>query len=84
MSCEGIRMTISDVDVLLPVYNAEKTIGAALRSIQDQSVSNICIIVINDGSTDSTLEKLESAKQADPRIFIINKENSGIVDALNV
>jgi glycosyltransferase involved in cell wall biosynthesis len=71
------------VDVLLPVYNGAKTIKVALASIQAQTISDIRIVVVNDGSTDGTGDIVQSIAQADPRICLLNKPNSGIVDALN-
>ena len=71
------------VDVLLPVYNGAKTIKVALASIQAQTINDIRIVVVNDGSTDGTAEIVQSIAQGDPRICLLNKPNSGIVEALN-
>lgn len=71
------------VDVLIPVFNAESTVRDAIGSIQTQSISDIRIIVINDGSTDGTLAILEELASSDPRIVILNIPNGGIVQALN-
>jgi len=72
------------VDVLIPAYNSERTIESAVASIQAQTVRNIRIIVINDGSTDATRAILERMAMTDARLHLIHQENSGIVDALNV
>lgn len=71
------------IDVLIPVFNGEKTIRGSITSIQRQTVSNIRIVVVNDGSTDATLAILNELALNDPRLQIISKPNSGIVDALN-
>src|SRR5689334_14700000 len=71
------------IDVLIPAYNAETTIESALASIQTQTIQDIRIIVVNDGSTDRTGEILEKLKSKDPRIEVITTVNGGIVDALN-
>lgn len=71
------------IDVLIPVYNAAATIESAVRSIQDQTVRDIRIVVVNDGSTDGTAAILARMAAADPRLEIVDKPNSGIVDALN-
>ncbi|AJC80614.1 glycosyltransferase family 2 protein [Rhizobium etli bv. phaseoli str. IE4803] len=72
------------VEVLIPVYNAEATIESAVASMQRQTLKDLRIIIVNDGSTDRTRQLLEKIAQLDPRVNVINKENSGIVDALNV
>jgi len=72
------------VDVLLPVFNGDATVRQAMESIQRQSVNNIRIFVIDDGSTDSTPEILADISKADSRVHVLTKKNSGIVDALNL
>ena len=71
------------VDVLIPVFNGVRTIRQAVRSIQDQTVRDIAIFIIDDGSTDATASILAEMAQADPRLRIISRRNGGIVDALN-
>jgi glycosyltransferase involved in cell wall biosynthesis len=71
------------VTVLLPSYNGEKFISEALKSISDQTFSDLEILVINDGSIDGTLDILNKAKE--PRLRIINNEkNLGLVASLNI
>ncbi|MEB3047738.1 glycosyltransferase family 2 protein [Rhizobium mulingense] len=72
------------IDVLIPVYNGEATIESAVASIQRQTLTDIRIVIVNDGSTDGTRHLLDGIARLDPRITVINKENGGIVDALNV
>lgn len=77
-------MQAARIDVLIPAYNAEKTLVTALRSIQDQTVRDIRLIVVNDGSTDRTGEILREIAAADPRVVAIDTPNRGIVGALNL
>ena len=73
------------IDVLIPAYNSEATIESAVRSIQDQTVTAIRILVVDDGSTDRTSEIVAAIAAADPRVEHIRKPgNSGIVDTLNI
>jgi glycosyltransferase involved in cell wall biosynthesis len=70
------------ISVILPAYNAEKFIKEAVQSILDQTVNDFELIVINDASTDGTLDILESFN--DSRISIINnKINLKVVKCLN-
>jgi glycosyltransferase involved in cell wall biosynthesis len=71
------------VDVLIPVYNAAETLEDSIASIQTQTVTNIRLIVVNDGSSDGTALILHRLAAQDPRITVISTENNGIVDALN-
>ncbi len=65
------------VSVIMPAYNADKFIGEAIESILNQSYKNFELIVIDDGSSDRTLEIIESFK--DDRLFIFcNEKNKGI------
>ncbi|MGI4800571.1 MAG: glycosyltransferase family 2 protein [Janthinobacterium lividum] len=75
--------SVPRISVVMPAYNAAATIESALASIQAQSVRDIVIIVVNDGSTDATREIVERLAAADPRIRVLNQANGGIVDALN-
>lgn len=72
------------VSIIVPVYNGEKTIERCLRSIQNQSYSNIEIIVINDGSTDHTQKVIDKYAASDSRFFVIEKPNSGVSDSRNM
>lgn len=72
------------VSVIVPVYNAEKTIKRCVQSIIDQTYSNIEVIAINDGSNDKSLRIIEEIKALDKRIYVINKENTGVSDTRNI
>ena len=71
------------IDVVIPVYNGAATVESAIASIQAQTVRDLRIIVVNDGSTDASKAILERMASADGRIVLLNKLNGGIVDALN-
>ena len=65
------------VSVIVPVYNAEKYIEDCLNSITKQSLQDIEIICINDGSTDNSLEVMQEIAKKDLRIKIFSQENKG-------
>lgn len=71
------------VSVVIPVYNVEKYLEECLKSIINQSLNDIEIICINDGSTDNSLAILEEYENRDSRIRIISQENAGISCARN-
>ena len=71
------------VSILVPCYNVEKYLKQCLDSIVNQTLKDIEIIVINDGSTDSTLNIIKSYAKQDKRIKIIDKENEGYGKSMN-
>lgn len=70
------------VSVVIPTYNASKTIERSILSIVNQDLKDIQIIIVNDGSTDDTLNVLK--KFTDNRFIVINKDNRGVSSARNV
>lgn len=72
------------IDVVLPAYNCAATIAEAVESVRNQTVSNIRIIVIDDGSNDGTGDIVQRLADTDRRILLIRKSNSGIVDTRNL
>ncbi len=72
------------VSIIVPVYNGEKSIERCLRSIQNQSYSNIEVIIVNDGSTDHTERVIEKYAASDSRFLYIKKDNSGVSDSRNI
>lgn len=62
--------------IVIPLYNKEKYIGRTIESILSQKISNIEIVVVNDGSTDSSLDIV--SQYTDRRIRIIDKTNEGV------
>jgi glycosyltransferase involved in cell wall biosynthesis len=69
------------VSIVIPVFNVEKYVGECLESVISQTYRNIEIVVVNDGSTDNSLQVCK--EYSDSRIIIINKENGGLSDARN-
>ena len=68
------------VSIIIPIYNSEKFVSRAIKSVQNQNLTNLEIILINDFSTDNSLSLIEKLKSEDPRITIINnKKNMGIL-----
>ena len=71
---------IPKVSIIIPLYNTGKRIKLIIRSIQNQNIEDIEIILVNDFSTDNTLEIIEKLKEEDPRIKIINNsKNMGVL-----
>ena len=70
--------------VVVPIYNAEKTLDRCLSSIVTQTYKNLEIILINDGSTDKSLEICKNWQEKDKRIRIICKDNGGVSSARNM
>lgn len=71
------------VSVIIAAYNAEKYLVETLDSVTQQSMDEYEVIVVNDGSTDSTQEILESYQEKIPFLRLINKENGGPSSARN-
>jgi len=69
------------VSVIIPVYNMEAHLEECLNSVLKQTLSDIEIICINDGSTDNSAAVLEQYKQKDARVNIITQDNCGLSEA---
>ena len=65
------------VSVVIPIYNAEKTLDACLRSVEEQTHAELEIICVNDGSSDSSARIAREHAARDSRIVIIEKTNEG-------
>ena len=72
------------VSVIIPVYNAERYIETTIRSVLTQTLQDFEIIVLNDGSKDSSGEIIQRLQQEDKRIIYIPKANSGVSDTRNI
>ena len=71
------------IDVLLPVHNGASTVAEAIESLRRQTLCNLRIVAIDDGSTDGTPQILAALAREDSRITVLTRRNGGIVDALN-
>ena len=71
------------VSLLIPVYNVEKYLAECLDSALAQTLSNIEIICIDDGSTDASGAMLDEYAKKDPRVKVIHKQNSGYGASMN-
>lgn len=71
------------ISVIVPIYNVEKYLSKCIESIINQTYKKLEIILVNDGSTDNSLEICEKYRNKDDRIKIINKSNGGLSDARN-
>ena len=69
------------ISILLPVFNDEKFIKRAVDSVLNNSYSNYELIIVNDGSSDNSIDVINSIK--DERIKVFNKSNSGLIETLN-
>ena len=72
------------VSIIIPVYNVEKYLRECLDSAINQTLKDIEIICINDGSTDSSLEILREYQAKDDRITVIDKQNEGLSATRNL
>ena len=72
-----------DVSIIIPVYNVEDYLPECLDSVIAQTISSREIIIINDGSTDSSYEILKEYKKKFPELIIINQKNAGISETRN-
>ena len=73
-----------DISIIVPVYNAEKYLEKCLVSLLNQTLKNIEIIVVNDGSTDKSLEIALKLSKSDQRIKIYTQSNGGASRARNL
>lgn len=65
------------ISVIIPVYNAEKYLENCVESVMKQTYKNIEIILINDGSTDGTLNRIKELAEKDNRVQVISRQNKG-------
>lgn len=71
------------ISVIIPVYNTEQYLSACLKSVKDQTYSNLEILCIDDGSSDGSLSILERYSSEDKRFVIISQSNQGVSSARN-
>lgn len=78
-----MKIMVPSFSVLVPIYNVGQYLKQCLDSLINQTLENIQIICINDGSTDNCSSILEEYSKSDPRINVLNQENSGYGFSLN-
>ena len=71
------------ISVIVPVWNGEKYLADCVESIVSQSLQDMEIILVDDGSTDGTWSLMERLQGEDPRIRILHQENAGVSEARN-
>lgn len=69
------------ISIIISAYNIEQYISRCLDSVINQSYKNIDIVVVNDGSTDNTLNIIKDYSNKDNRINIVNQDNKGLIEA---
>lgn len=74
---------MAKISVVVPVYNVEDYLDWCLESLQSQTLEDIEIVCVNDGSTDSSAQKLTEWAKKDHRIVTVSKENGGLSSARN-
>ena len=71
------------VSVIMPVYNGEKFLETTVKTILDQSLDDLELILVNDGSKDGSAKLCDEFAQMDPRVRVIHQKNQGICGARN-
>lgn len=76
-------MAIPAISIVMPVYNAGSYLEAAVESMLAQDFRDFEFVIVDDGSTDDSLRRLEAYAARDSRIRLVSRPNTGIVGALN-
>lgn len=71
------------VSVIVPIYNAESFLDECIQNVKSQTYTHWELILVNDGSLDSSLQICYRYSESDSRIRVINKENTGVSDSRN-
>lgn len=71
------------ISIVIPVYNVEKYLEKCLQSVKNQTYNHFEVILVNDGSTDSSLSICEKFVNQDKRFSVLSKENGGLSSARN-
>ena len=72
------------VSIIVPIYNSAMDMVPCLESIKRQRYENLEVLLVNDGSSDASLEICRMYARLDPRVIIIDKENTGVSGTRNV
>lgn len=76
--------TSPNITVLMSCYNATRWLNEAITSVLNQTYTDFEFIIVDDGSSDNTLEIIQQFSAIDSRIVVITKPNSGLADSLNM
>jgi glycosyltransferase involved in cell wall biosynthesis len=79
-----MKESVIKISVIVPVYNTSKYLEKCIESILNQSLKEIEVICINDGSIDNSLEILEKFSKQDRRVKVINQINKGLTATRNI
>ena len=71
------------ISIIIPVYNVSEYLDKCLTSVIGQTYSDLEIVCVNDGSTDSSLDILKKYSRLEKRIIIVDQENVGLSGARN-
>ena len=80
---KGVNMTASKISIVVPIYKVEKEIHRCVESLLAQTLKDIEIILVDDGSPDNCPSICDDYAKKDNRIKVIHKENGGLSDARN-
>lgn len=72
------------ISIIVPVYNTNRNLEKCVNSLINQTYNNLQIILINDGSTDSSLQICQHYAQQDCRVLVLDKDNGGVSSARNL
>ena len=72
------------ISIVIPIYNSENQLEQCIDSLLNQAYQNLEIILVDDGSKDSSWDKCERYAQKDSRIKAVHKENGGVSSARNL
>ena len=75
---------MSNISVIVPIYNAEKFLDKCIKSILNQTYEKFELILVNDGSKDNSLSICNKYKSKDNRVIVIDKKNEGSIVARNI
>lgn len=80
---EGRRVSVPKISIVVPVYNVEKYLNRCVESILKQTVLELEVILVDDGSTDSSPQICDQWAETDHRIKVVHKANGGLSSARN-
>ena len=78
-----MQQACPSVSVLVPIYNVERYLPQCLEALCSQTLRDLEIVAVNDGSTDGSLSVLQEWARKDERIVIVDKPNSGYGASMN-